>query len=95
VWIRRLFRAVGRGLAGAAAVLGPTVSPWPVTGLDWAGCAYGWGTTGLGLPGLHPVRRCDDCCCLPAPGHPERLVSCPPDEIERAIWAQFEFERPR
>ena len=79
MWIRRLLRAVGRGLAGAAAVLGPTVSPWPIGGTDWTRCPYG---------------RCDDCRCLPGPGHPERLVSCPPDEVERAIWAQFEFDGP-
>ena len=79
MWIRRLLRAVGRGLAGAAAVLGPTVSPWPI-GTEWSRCQFG---------------RCDDCRCLPGPGHPERLVTCPPDEVERALWAQFEFEGPR
>jgi len=79
VWIRSLLRAIGRGLAGAAAILGPTVSPWPIAA-DWSRCPFG---------------RCDDCRCLPGPGHPERLATCPPDEVESALWAQFEVESPR
>ena len=93
VWMRRLLRAVGRGLAGGAAALGPAVTPWPVGGADWPNCPYGWGIE----PRLTelPKRRCDSCRCLPGIGHPEQLLSCPPDDVERVLWAQFEFERPR